>query len=257
MSHDPVLSGMPDFHDTVEFLRHKRQLSRESTANKAGFSISRLNEVIQTRALPGPKVKKGLFAFFGLTPAQQRHLQDLLRPSAELPLTTGLRQYLTNRSVQHHLGYLDQCEVLGAYLDPLQTVLHGNQVFYRMMPGLDRADHNLVQWMLTPTARDLVEDWHGQLLCLVSNLRSSLGRYRDAPRARALFLKLRNDSEFRAAWDSTPLQVSYNWHRTTPLRLYLPDTEHPVTLNLEIDQYGACFEILTVHGLYSAPAIAC
>ncbi|GAD87077.1 MULTISPECIES: MmyB family transcriptional regulator [Nocardia] len=251
-----VLSGMPDFHDTVEFLRHKRQLSRESTANKAGFSISRLNEVIQNRTQPGPKLKKGLFAFFDLTPTQQRHLQDLLRPSAELPPLTGLRQYLTDQGVHHHLDYLDQCEVMGAYLDPLQNVLHGNKVFYRIMPGLDDADHNIGRWMCSPTARDLVEDWHEHLLHHIRRLRASLGRYRDAPRAQALFQTLRNNPEFRAAWDSTPLQVSYNSHRSTPLRLHHPDNEHPIHLNLEIDQYGACFEILSVHGLYNTHAIA-
>ncbi len=252
-----ALSGMPDFHDTVEFLRHKHRLSRESTATKAGFSISRLNEVIQNRAQPGPKLKKKLFAFFDLTPTQQRHLNDLLRPSAELPPITGLREYLTDQGVQHHLDYLDRCEVMGAYLDPLQNVLHGNKVFHRIMPGLDGADHNIVRWMFTPTARDLIEDWHEHMPYNIRSLRASLGHYRDAPRAQALFHTLREDLGFRQAWDSTPLQVSYNWHRSIPLRLRLPDTERPTQLNLEIDQIGACFEILSVHGLYSTPAIAC
>ncbi|MBF6541402.1 hypothetical protein IU418_29935, partial [Nocardia farcinica] len=44
-----------------------------STANKAGFGISRLNQIIQTRTKPGPKVQTGLFAFFDdLTLDQQR-----------------------------------------------------------------------------------------------------------------------------------------------------------------------------------------
>ncbi len=253
-----VLSGMPDFHDTLEFLRHKRQLSRESTANKAGFGISRLNQIIQTRTKPGPKVQTGLFAFFDdLTPDQQRHLQDLLHPAAELPPINGLRQYLTNDGVHHHLDYLDQCEVMGAYLDPLQNVLHGNKVFYRIMPGLADADHNIVRWMFTPTSRDLIEDWHEHLPYNIRNLRAALGRYRDSPRARALFRTLRDNPDFRDAWDSTPMQVSYHWHRSIPLRLHSPGTEHPIQLNLEIDQYGACFEILSVHGLYNTHAIAC
>ncbi|WP_043660436.1 MmyB family transcriptional regulator, partial [Nocardia thailandica] len=185
-----VLSGMPDFHDTLEFLRHKRQLSRESTATQAGFSISRLNEIIQHRTPPGPKLKKGLYAFFDLTPTQQRHLDDLLRPSATLPTITGLRQYLADQNVQTHLDHLDRCEVMGAYLDPLQNVLHANQAFYRMTPGLADADHNIVAWMCCQTARDLIEDWHEHLLYNIRNLRTSLGRYRDAPRARALFQTL-------------------------------------------------------------------
>ncbi|WP_280498208.1 hypothetical protein [Nocardia farcinica] len=253
-----ALSGMPDFHDTLEFLRHKRQLSRESTANKAGFGISRLNQIIQTRTKPGPKVQTGLFAFFDdLTLDQQRHLQDLLHPAAELPPINGLRRYLTNDGVHHHLDYLDRCEVMGAYLDPLQNVLHCNKVFYRIMPGLADADHNIVRWMFSPTARDLIEDWHEHLPYNIRNLRAALGRYRDSPRAQALFRTLRDNPGFRQAWDATPLQVSYNWHRAIPLRLHPPGDAHPIQLNLEIDQYGACFEILSVHGLYNTRAIAC
>ncbi len=36
-----------------------------------------------------------------------------------------------------------------------------------------------------------------------------------------------------------------------------PGNAHPIQLYLEIDQYGACFEILSVHGLYYTNAIAC
>uniref|UniRef100_UPI0005BE6E11 hypothetical protein n=1 Tax=Nocardia thailandica TaxID=257275 RepID=UPI0005BE6E11 len=68
---------------------------------------------------------------------------------------------------------------------------------------------------------------------------------------------LRRRPEFRTAWDSTPLQVSYNWHRPNPLHLRPTDDKQPTDLNLEVDQYGACFEILSVHGLYSTHAIAC
>ncbi|MBF6540996.1 hypothetical protein IU418_27720 [Nocardia farcinica] len=146
---------------------------------------------------------------------------------------------------------------MGAYLDPLQNVLHANKVFYRIMPGLDDADHNIVRWMFTPTAHDLIEDWHEHLPYNIRNLRTALGRYRDSPRAQALFRTLRDNPGFRQAWDTTPLQVSYNWHRAIPLRLHPPGNAHPIQLNLEIDQYGACFEILSVHGLYNTNAIAC
>lgn len=50
---------------------------------------------------------------------------------------------------------------------------------------------------------------------------------------------------------------TYDWPRNTPMRLRIPGTRQPLALNLEINEYGACSEVLVVHGLYSTPAIAC
>ncbi|MFD3430737.1 MmyB family transcriptional regulator [Nocardia fluminea] len=257
MFNPPLLLGMPDFHDSVEYLRHNRNLSRESTAQKAGISSSSLNKLILQRKIPGPTVFDKLVQFFDLTPTQARHLQDLLQPSGRLKSIDELRRRLTDQGLQAHLDRLNQHEILGAYLDPLQTVLHGNQVLHRMMPGLDKADHNVIRWMLTPAARDRVYGWHGELLDLVRNLRTVLARYRHDPRAQELFQTLRKDIAFRSAWDGTPMQVTYDWPRNTPMRLRIPGTSKPLALNLEINEYGACSEVLVVHGLYSTPAIAC
>ncbi|WP_338767863.1 hypothetical protein V7968_02455 [Nocardia vulneris] len=253
----PVLSGMPDFHDSVEYLRYYLNLSRESTAQKAGFSSSHLNQLIWQRKIPGPKVFEKLVRCFGLTPAQQRHLQDLLQPSVCLPPTDELRRRLTARGVQAHLDYLGRREVLGAYLDPLQTVLHGNEVLHRMMPGLDMADNNIVQWMLTPIARERVDGWASQLLYQVRTLRAALGRYRGAPRARALFQTLRTDIAFRSSWDATPMQVSDNGLCSPLLCMRIPGMRQPLSLNLEINEYEPGSELFIVHGLYSTHAIAC
>ncbi|MFD3427235.1 hypothetical protein [Nocardia fluminea] len=85
-----------------------------------------------------------------------------------------------------------------------------------------------------------------------------LASYRDDPRAQELFHTLRKDIAFRTAWDGTPMQVTYDRPRNTPMRLRIPGTRQPLlALNLEINEYGACSEVLAVHGLYSTPAIAC
>ncbi|MBW0272524.1 hypothetical protein ATM97_20300 [Nocardia sp. MH4] len=253
----PLLPGMPDFHDSVEYLRLSRNLSREATAQQAGISISRLNQLIWQRQIPGTKVFDKLVRFHGLSPAQRRHWEDLLQPSRPLVSTDELRRRLTAHRVQDHLDVLDQHEILGGYLDPLQTVLMGNEVLHRMMPGLDQVDHNIIRWMLTPAAHDRVYGWHGELLGLARNLRTVLARYRDDPRAQELFHTLRKDIAFRSAWDGTPMQVTYDWPRTTPMYLRIPGTSKPLALNLEINEFGACSEVLVVHGLYSTPAIAC
>ncbi|MFE3318121.1 hypothetical protein [Nocardia sp. NPDC059195] len=257
MFNPPLLPRMPDFHDSVEYLRHNRNLSRESTAQKAGISSTHLNELIWQRKMPGSTVFDKLVWFFGLTPAQRRHMEELMQPSGRLLSTDELRRRLTDQGVQAHLDYLDQHEILGGYLDPLQTVLQGNEVLHRMMPGLDKADHNVIRWMLTPAARDRVYGWHGELLYLVRNLRTVLAHYRDDPRAQELFQALRKDIAFRSAWDGTPMQVRYNWPRTTPMRLRVPGIRQPLAVNLEINEYGACSTVLIVHGLYSTAAIAC
>lgn len=256
MFNPPLLPGMPDFHDSLEYLRHTRNLSRESTAHKAGISASHLNQIIGKRKTPGPSSFDRLARFFDLSPAQRRHLEDLLQPSLDLPSPDELRRSLTEQSVHTHLAHLDQRDILGAYFDPLQTVLHGNEMLDRMMPGLDKVEHNLVRWLLTPTARERVEDWHGQLIYSVSNLRAVLGRYRDAPRAQELFQSLRTDIAFRDAWDSTALQVTYHWTCSTPIRLRIPGLTRPISLHLEVEQYGASSELFIVHGLYTASALA-
>ncbi|WP_101468083.1 MmyB family transcriptional regulator [Nocardia fluminea] len=148
-------------------------------------------------------------------------------------------------------------KILRAYLDPLQTVLDGNEVLHRMMPCLDKADHNGMRWMLTQPPVTRVYGWRGELLDLVRNLRTVLARYRNDPRAQELVRTLRKDIAFRSAWDGTPMQVTYDWPRTTPMRLRIPGTRQPLALNLEINEYGACSEVLVVHGLYSTPAIVC
>ncbi|MFE9790057.1 helix-turn-helix domain-containing protein [Nocardia salmonicida] len=257
MFNPPLLPGMPDFHDSVEYLRHHRNLSRESTAQKAGFSSSYLNQLIGQRKTPGTAVFDKLVEVFGLDLDPCRHLEALLQPSGSLESTDELRRRLVNHGVQAHLDWLDQREILGAYTDPLQTVLLANQVLHRMMPGLADCDYNIIRWMLTPIARDRVYGWHGELLDLVRHLRVALGRYRDDPRAQELFRTLRTDLAFRNAWDGTPMQVAYTWPRTPPMRLRIPGMNRPLSLNLEVNEYGACSELFIVHGTYNPCAIAC
>ncbi len=257
MSKSPMLAGMPDFHDSVEYLRHQHHLSRESAAHEAGFSGSYLHQLIRKRTTPGPRVFAKLADSFDLDTSQRQHLYDLWQPSAYLPAAAELRRHLTEFGVQHHLDHLDSREIVAAYFDPLQTVLHGNHLFHRVMPGLAEADDNILQWILSTAGRDNIEHWEYELRYVVTLVRAALGRYRDLPRARTLFRTLRTHPEFRRAWDSTPMQVTYRWSRPAPTDIRIPGTNKHLSLSFEVDEYSACPDVLITHGLYNTPAIAC
>ncbi|MGY1876375.1 MmyB family transcriptional regulator [Nocardia gipuzkoensis] len=246
----PALDGMPDFHDSLEWLRHRHHLSRESTAQQAGFSSSYLHRLIRNRTYPGPRVFTKLVDSFDLDSSQRRHLHDLWQPSLELPPAEELRQRLTGLGIQTHLDQLDTRYTLAVYLDPLRTVLHGNRTFHRMVPGLAEADNNYFQWMFSPAARDHIHDWDNEARYTVTILRGTLGRYRDLPRARTLFRKLRTTPEFRRIWESTPMQVTYDRPRTTPIHVRTPATDKPLPLSLEISDYPDCPHVLLAYGLY-------
>ncbi len=257
MAKDHVLDGMPDFHETVELLRRKHHLSRESNAHQAGISASYLNQIIQNRTNPGPVVFDKLIRTFDLDPSLRRHVDELWQPSAELPPAEELRRRLTNLGVQVHLDNLDHHEIMGVYFDPLLTVLHGNQILHHLMPGLAEADDSIMKWMLSPAARDSIDNWHNELRFTISILRTALGRYRDLPRARQLFQDLRTNPAFRDAWSATPMHVTHYWTRPAPLRIRMPGTTKPIALSIEIDQHGLDSDIFIAHGLYNTCAIAC
>ncbi len=257
MRDDHLLDGMPDFHESVEFLRRQHHLSRESTAHHAGISASYLNQLIQNRTNPGPVVFDKLVSSLDLDASRRRHLEELWQPSADLPPAEELRRRLTNLGVRTHLDQLDHREIMGVYFDPLLNVLHGNQILHRVMPGLADADHNIMKWMLSAAARDSIINWDNELRFTISILRTALGRYRDLPRARLLFQDLSTHPAFRNAWRATPMRVTYYWSRPAPLRLRMPGTEQPVGLSIEIDEYGPDSDILIAHGLYNTSAIAC
>ncbi|WP_280473008.1 helix-turn-helix domain-containing protein [Nocardia asiatica] len=252
----PALDGMPDFHDSLEWLRHRHHLSRESAAQHAGFSSSYLHRLIRNRTYPGPRVFTKLADAFDLDSSQRRHLHELWQPSLELPPAEELRQRLTGLGIQAHLDHLDTRYTLAVYLDPLRTVLHGNRIFHRMVPGLAEADNNYFQWMFSPAARDRIHNWDNEARYTVTILRGPLGRYRDLPRARMLFQRLRTTPEFPRIWESTPMQVTYDRPRPTPIHVHTPGTDKPLPLNLEISDYPDCPHVLLAYGLYDTSAIA-
>ncbi|WP_433195794.1 helix-turn-helix domain-containing protein [Nocardia sp. CA-107356] len=253
----PIPAGLPDFHDSLEFLRRHHHLSRESAAQHAGISTSYLNRLAQNRKLfPRRNVVTKLAHSYGLDPCQQRYLHELWEPSAHLPSADEMRHRLTSLGVPAHLDYLDTREVLAVYIDPLRTVLQGNQIFHRTVPGLADAGNNLALWIFTATARRIIDNYDDEARLAVTILRAALGRYRDLPRARHLFQTLCADPEFTRLWESTTLQVAYGRPSPAPIRLRTPDTDEPRTLNLEISEFTDCADVLVAYGIYTPPASA-
>jgi len=253
----PVLTGMPDFHDSFEYLRHQHHLSREAAAHEARISVSYLHQIIRKRTIPSSRVFANLVDCFDLDTSQRQHLYDLCQPSADLPAAAELRRHLTEIGVHHHLDHLDSCEIVAAYFDPLQTVLHSNRLFHRVMPGLAAADDNILLWILSTAGRDNIENWEDELRYVVTLVRAAMGRYRDLPRARTLFRTLRAHPDFRRVWDCIPMQVTYRWSRPAPTGIRIPGANKHLSLSFEVDEYSAYPDILITHGLYNTPPIAC
>ncbi|WP_040786032.1 helix-turn-helix domain-containing protein [Nocardia pneumoniae] len=254
MGQAPTPAGLPDFHDSLEFLRRHHHLSRESAAQHAGISTSYLNRIAQNRKLlPGRNVVTKLAHSYGLDPWQQRHLHELWEPSAPLTPADELRHRLTSLDVQRHLDHLDTREILAVYIDPLATVLHGNQTFHRTVPGLADADNNLALWMFTLAARRIIDNWNDEARLAVTILRGALGRYRDLPRAQHLFRTLRADPEFTRLWESTTLQVAYGRRNPAPIRLHTLDADEPFPLSLEISEFADCTDVLIAYGIHDTP----
>ncbi|MCP2298355.1 Helix-turn-helix domain-containing protein [Nocardia amikacinitolerans] len=253
----PILDGMPDFHDTLEFLRLRDRRSRADVASSARISTSHLDKIMANRTIPGPNSFAKLTQAFDLEPAQRQHLYELWQPSRGLPHPEQLRQRLASQGVQAHLDDLATRDVLAVYVDPLRTVLAGNQIFHRTVPGLAAADNNLSLWMFSPAARASIANWDSEIRHTVAILRGTLGRYRDHPRAQSLFRKLRATPEFPRFWDSTPMQVAYGCRRPAPIHLHAPWTNQPLSLSLEISEYGESPDVLIAYGLFDTHAIAC
>ncbi|WP_431957974.1 hypothetical protein [Nocardia lijiangensis] len=257
MQEAPILDGMPDFHDTLEFLRLRDRRSRADVATAARISTSHLDKIVGNRITPGRNSFDKLTHAFDLDLDQRQHLQELWQPSRGLPHAEELRQRLTSHGVQADLDDLDARDVLAVYFDPFRTVLHGNRIFRRTVPGLAEADNNFSLWMFSPAARDCIDNWESEIPYTVAILRGTLGRYRDHPRARSLFRKLRATPEFPRLWDTTPMQVAYECRRLAPINLHAPWTNQPRSLSLAIGEYGESPDVLIAYGVFDTLAIAC
>ncbi|WP_435593857.1 hypothetical protein [Nocardia sp. bgisy118] len=257
MQEAPILDAMPDFHDTLEFLRLRDRRSRADVARSADISTSHLDKIVANRIIPGPNSFAKLTHAFDLDFDQRQHLHELWQPSRGLPHAQELRQRLTSAGVQADLDGLDTRDVLAVYFDPLRTVLHGNRIFHRTVPGLAEADNNYSLWMFSPTARDNIDNWESEIRHTVAILRGTFGRYRDLPRARSLFMKLRATPDFSRLWDSTPMQVAYECRRLAPINLRAPWTNQPRSVSLGIGEYGESPDVLIGYGVSDTPAIAC
>ena len=242
--------GIPELRKAVEFLSLEQGLTRTDLARQVGISVGYLNGFIRGRKHPRNEIKARVINSFPLRDAQRRHLFELAQPSQHLPPTDELHRCITKLGAQDHLADLDAYGYVGLYLDPLRNILCGNESFHQLVPGLAAVDHNYVRWMFSPEARRLVVNWPDEARLAVIILRSSLGRFRDDPRARELFETLMRDRDFARLWKSTTMQVAYGRDIPTPMLVHTPDATEPQPLDLEISQYNGCEYVIFANGGY-------
>ncbi|WP_040713560.1 MmyB family transcriptional regulator [Nocardia takedensis] len=245
-----VPRGIPILRDSLEYLRNQHGLSREALAHRIDKSTSLLNQVAYGTRAASVEVLEALACVFNLSDDEQTHIRELSEPSQHLPPADAIRSCLIDLNVQANLDEADARDTLLVYLDPLRTVLLGNRIFHRAVPGLADADGNYFLWLFSAEARRLVADWEDEARLAVTILRTVLGRHRALPRAHALFRKLMTDPDFARIWESTTMQVAYGRGIRNPIRARTPDSTEPISLDLEIAEFGGCEYTISAYGTY-------
>ncbi|MFE3318120.1 helix-turn-helix domain-containing protein [Nocardia sp. NPDC059195] len=235
-------SELPDLGRWVRRVREHRELSRPEAAGLLKISYELLKKIEYGTApctLPG---LEQMITIYNLNPAQARHSRDLARTPVPLDPVEELRTRPSARDHLSTLSNLDERGLIGAYIDPLWSLVHANKRFRSELPGIDYYDDNVSLWFFHPgttahTAESLVVDWDITAAYLVASLRAAFGVYRQTPHAQALFEKLCGSVIFTELWN-TRLGVAYGYQTEEPLRLREPDTGEPYCVRIHLGAKG-------------------
>ncbi|WP_280265253.1 helix-turn-helix domain-containing protein [Nocardia wallacei] len=246
---------MPEFYDWIATAREHLGLTIEAATAHTAFTASWLSKIENERRSPTQDVVEQLARVYRFNRSQRRHALDLWKTSATLAPTDDLRRHISP-AAHAHLDHLDTRRMAAGYLDPLGTVLLANKALRYAIPGLDTADDNVLLWLFTPIARDIMPHWEHEAVHGVANLRGAIGRYRDTPQAQQFWRKLVANNDFNRLWTEHPLLVAYGRHTRTPINLHHPDSGEPMLLSLEISETSRP-DILVTYAFYDHPALAC
>ncbi|MGW6120873.1 MmyB family transcriptional regulator [Nocardia sp. NPDC055165] len=224
--HQP--SELPDLGRWVRRVREHRELSRPEAAVLLNIGYELLRKIEYGTALCTLPVLEQMITSYGLDMAQARHARDLALDPVPLAPLEELRARPSARDHLSTLRSLDERSLVGAYIDPLWSVVHANKRLRSELPGIDRYDDNIGLWYFHPgttahTAESLVVDWDTVAAYLVASLRAAFGIHRQTPQAQALFHKLCGSETFRELWN-TSLEVAYGYPTEEPLQLREPNT---------------------------------
>ncbi|MEV4204352.1 helix-turn-helix domain-containing protein [Nocardia salmonicida] len=231
-------SELPDLGRWVRRVREHRELSRPEAAGLLNISYELLRKIEYGTTPCTLPVLEQMITTYGLDTAQARHTRDLALPSVSLTPVEELRTHHSARERLTKLNELDERGLVGAYIDPLWSLVHANKRFRSELPGIDRYDDNAALWFFHPgtttrTAETLVVHWEAAAAYLVASLRAAFGIHRHNPQAQALFQKLCGSATFTELWN-TELEVAYGYPTDEPLRLRDPDTGNLYSVRIHL-----------------------
>ncbi|MGV9678758.1 MmyB family transcriptional regulator [Nocardia sp. NPDC003482] len=245
---------MPDFFDWIRCAREHLGYSREGAARHTGVSASYIRGIEMERRLPTPEIRDKLTRGYRLSSWQRTHTLELWEPSVPLPPSADLRRSIDSPAMRLHFDHLDALEVVSAFVDPLATVLMATDEFYRLFPGIDDVEANLVRWLFGP-GKDVIQHWEVEAGLAVARVRAALGRYRDAPQAHHLLRSLLYHNEFRRIMTEEPLHVAYGRPIAYPVRFRLPPAGRHAELWLQTTG-DSCPAVFAIHGTVAAATLA-
>ncbi|PKV80490.1 MmyB family transcriptional regulator [Nocardia fluminea] len=233
---------LPDLGRWLRRVREHRELSRPEAAGLLKISYELLRKIEYGTAPCTVAGLEQMITTYNMNPAQARHSRDLVRVPVSLDSVEELR---TRPSAADHLetlSNLDERGLVGAYIDPLWSLVHANKRFRFELPGIGYYDDNVSLWFFHPgttahTAESLVVDWDIAAAYLVASLRAAFGVYRQTPHAQALFEKLCGSVVFTELWN-TRLGVAYGYQTEEPLRLREPDTGELYCVRIHLGAKG-------------------
>ncbi|PKV76697.1 MmyB family transcriptional regulator [Nocardia fluminea] len=233
-----VEAELPALGRWVRRLREARGLSRPEAAGLLTISYELLRKIEYGTTPCTLPVLEQMITTYELGPAQARHTRDLARPSVSLTPVEELRTHHSAGERLTKLNELDERGLVGAYIDPLWSLVHANNRFRAELPGIDRYDDNAALWFFhpgttTPTAETLVVHWDTAAAYLVASLRAALGTHRHNPQAQTLFQKLCGSHTFTELWN-TRLEVAYGYPTDEPLELREPDTGNLYSVRIHL-----------------------
>ncbi len=239
---DPRGRAQPD-HDVISLaswartIRDHYGLTRRQADRQTDVSGDYIKD-IESGIRPREAILATLIAGYRLDPAQERMTWELWQPPRILPPLPQLREHAATPDRLEKLALHDRCGIATAYLDPLWNVLCANEAFTSLVD--DTSIDNLALWAFLPAparspAPHLLTDWGGEADLLVAMLRGVFARYRNDPRAHALFEQLSRNREFRDRWN-TGIHIAYGRSGTEQLRLRHPVSRQHYTLSIELTQ---------------------
>ncbi|MFE2997381.1 helix-turn-helix domain-containing protein [Nocardia sp. NPDC059246] len=249
---------MPRLGSWLQQVRDNRGLSQRQLALRTNISEPYIPK-IEAGRIPSREVLDQLICTLSLNPMQARYTRDLWAPAASLPSIDELRERSTTSSRIEHLERLDDSGVIAVYTDPLWNILAANASFHRALPGLAEPENNLALWHFHSTrgrrpAMDVTLQWEHEAAFLVSILRGAFGRYRESPRARDLFERLRHDKTFARLW-SDIVNVAYARRTGDRAQLRDPATGEPYSISIDIHEVADAPEIRVCYAIRHPPKV--